>query len=539
MDFNGKLSNFNIKSIFDNSEEIYFGNNVPLPLILKNFATELKTFFGTDENPIIINKDNAKIKRLISICDNTSMKLEEELNAEKVYLVVNSDLSVNAGAYSMTFDKNIKVIEKNGIKTTTLDLEKIKNIEGIERTKTGFKYTNKKGKYIFIYINEGLIRNADANTIAATICHEIGHCFETGIFGYLKELSDGMVLDEVTTLKKYTYSSLFAIDYIFIGIIYNIIKFCCFVIASPFIGIGLFSGLYDQYQKIKGRLVDEKHFTMKDVDKASETDPDGTFDKLGNNIELLDVDRKSIFEELKLRAINAYKNGTSELELENKKTNIFVKIIIVFIKSILSFCYYLNSIPDTLINLLSLSDYTFNTIFSDKNKLMLRKYEYFADIFASAYGFSEYLQTSYQNWDIEAYSDKKKLFYTHVEYIPIIGTILSFNRLIKTKNKIRNNAHGDQVLRSNAIYTNLVYTLKNDKTLSVSQKKEIEDHIKQMEENDEKYRKLLNESGGYHIILFSCLLHKRINKDLNPNVIDNILVPIEETCKEVVKRTKK
>ena len=34
-------------------------------------------------------------------------------------------------------------------------------------------------------------------------------------------------------------------------------------------------------------------------------------------------------------------------------------------------------------------------------------------------------------------------------------------------------------------------------------------------------------------------LLQRINKDLNPNVIDNILVPIEETCKEVVKRTKK
>ena len=135
-------------------------------------------------------------------------KLGEEvskcINVEKTAFIIQPDDNMSNAANYVMFSHANYVKTVNG--SDVVDLDKIVEFEDIEIVPNeGYRFRNKKNKYACIILFTGLILKNTEDEIIATILHEIGHCFQNGIYGLYKEVADEVLTAKIKSMVNRNY----------------------------------------------------------------------------------------------------------------------------------------------------------------------------------------------------------------------------------------------------------------------------------------------------------------------------------------------
>jgi hypothetical protein len=508
------------------SEEVYFGSDAPLAKHLNLYATQLKTLFDS------INKVNKKvfIKDLNKIVQNFNRDIAEDINCERIQLSILNEPSDNACAYCLWWNADmLDKVTENGRTTKYVNFDKIEELEGVIITNEGYKYKEPKGKILLVVLNSGCIQKNNAQSIAATIAHELGHCFQDSIFGVYKDVADINLMMKIQTTMNTTTSVVTNGSFIKSFVLFVQWVFFPLVFLSNLArlgGIKHFAEKFKLFNKEKTllmkdelkrldngdtRIKTDKGFktVTKQLGEVSSDDKDNIVTEFNNDIE---KDFKYRFEDVK--------NPDEEKVRKLKRGP-----ILNFFRSLFA---NINATTLPALQKITLSNYVLNKY---QEQSFTKKYEFFADIFASSYGYAPHLyknQVKYNNELIVKLLEKD-----------LVGmndpSLLKMGYMQKQWKIIRramvNDCHGVWIQRGNAMYTALQYELKNNTTLTTSQRKEIENHMKQLLEADITYYKDQTENSGFWLKFYETVIQDRIDgKD--PKTEEEILAPIQKCVNE-------
>lgn len=518
------------------SQEVFFGRNAPLSQIITKHVDILTDIIKPANN----YKNKAFQGKLYKEIEVFNKEVAKELNAERVqFCITPDDDSDNAGACPIFYRADIYVTKKNecGEPERYIDFDKLTDLEDIVIIpNVGYRYVNPKGKILIITLDTGCFKKLSRDEICGTIAHEIGHCFQEGIFGTYKDISDTIIGSEVkncmTTVAPITSGSFGAT----IATVLSYIFFPAHLVLSAFNTISKFFYRLD-LKHILNKTLNSDTYRMKDeVRRLDNGETKELFDDYGNQqiAKMLvpnsqnntDVTRDEIadkiFDESK-QQMKIYSSKNKDTPLE-KKSNALIN----FFRSI---NLRINMLGNAGMRLIYLSDYH-----TDKTAKMafFKKYEFFADIFASAYGFGPNL---YKNLK----GNENKIIEGFKEY-DIVGinklSLLKSGMLVKRFKEIRrvliNDDHGSAGERGKAVYTALVKELEENKTLTSKQKAEIENNIQELLEIDEAMYKDRVE-GGFWCKYYNRIIDDRI-KGIDPKTEKEILKPIEDIALQCIKK---
>jgi hypothetical protein len=183
---------------------------------------------------------------------------------------------------------------------------------------------------------------------------------------------------------------------------------------------------------------------------------------------------------------------------------------------------------------ITLSNYSLNTY--DEN-VFYKKYEFFADIFSTSYGFGKSLQKT--QFKLEKYSDTEinTKMNSALYKIPIYGALCKYEFYKYMRMNYNSDIHGTNDQRIRAIYTSLVNELKINNSLSIQQKKEIINQINTIKENDELHYTEMKHNGFFYR-LYNKMIDKRIKNEINPDVVTDILDLMNSVCIDEIKKKK-
>lgn len=522
------------------SMEAFFGQTAPLSIILKSFAKDIKTLIGT-ENDKKNFKDKKYVDSIKNLCEKYGSKISEELNVDKTTIVVLLDKEINAYCIPLITCFDNRPVDKHGDPIDyQVDLDKYVDLENIVQTKTGYRFKNPENKLLLISLNIGLIWKSTEEEIAGIICHELGHCFQQAIFGSYKNYSDLLYATEIKNLS--------AKFEIFGGNPNNpITKFLKIFTPLPFFGKILMATLIDLcnpsllkttifpklhlalHKFFHGRIVDEKTFKMKEkLDKLDNNDLSiHEKNQLTENTFVMNTNREKEFKNIEqdtydeCNEVDIYKKeveANDKKEKSKKETNNFLTAL----------WYDINNKQINFLKFISLSRYAQNT---QAKEVFYKKYEFFADIFASAYGFGPALYKNLSKTETETIDFiHNKVFDKCLFKIPVVKAFAIHSDYIRMRDFESVDEHGGAYERASAMYTNLTYELKNNPDLTVSQKKAIQHDIDLLKAVDDQYYKD-NEKKGFLYKWFNKVLKKR-QTTYNTTIEELILQPMSEVVNE-------
>ena len=546
------------------SNEAYFGREAPLANTLIEGSKKLIKFFdGT-------NTDSKRFySELTKITTEFGSNIARDVNAESCFIIIIPDKTENASAYDMmVLGDTCYKYEQDGRTFVAVDFDKVADLEDIVITNEGYKFKNKKGKILFITINYGMIINQpEPEKLAAVICHEIGHCFQQGIYGLYKRIADASIAGTVQ-LKRAEVGKLESIighDHPFIAFIIKKTLFGDTLFGKAAIALlsylWLFNGnLFSSGIMAKFGAWVERVFWS---DKAKDT----TF-KMKDKLKVIDKDKESkeaqhVIDEI-YRNDSAYSvqriiastskqyNNTERskwiksYDEENKeawkKYNERMKNESEAKKSIAFYLYHFFRcirldfwlLSENIINVLSLNNYTANQY--AKNSFY-KKYEFFADIFATSYGFGADLWKSNTETNINFSKQIDDFYLFGLNKMPFFKSLFKTQLLIYELNASKYDAHGTNRERAINTYTALQQELKTNPCLTAEQKKEIQADIQTIIEADEAYYKEEKESG-FWFRYYNKLIDSRIKGEESKDTVDQVLKPIQEVCKENIGKIK-
>lgn len=508
------------------SKEVYFGSSAPLAQHLNLYSSQLKTLFSKVKT--IKQKD--LLKELNQIVTNFNRDVAKDLNCERVQLSIINDPQDNACAFCVYWCADVMTTmrDQSG-KTTYLDFDKVADLEDIVITKEGYKYKDPKGKILLICINTGSIMKNDVDGISATIAHEIGHCFQDGIFGIYKDIADCELMSRI----KYAMNSSSVISngsigktfILFIQWLFFPLKFLANV--GRLVRAKKFGALFKTINK-------EKTFLMKDelekLDKGEtnriKTDK-GVIVTSNKLIKVADDDKNGIVNELDAQIKDEFVKKYDDLkDTEEEKAKAKKRgPVLNFFRSIFA---NINACSLNVLHTMTLSNYTLKKY---NEKSFIKKYEFFADIFASSYGYAPALYSSYTRYSNEMIKKavEKDLVGMNDPSLLKMGYMRNEWKLIRRA--MHNDCHGVWIQRGNAMYTALQYELKNNTSLTTSQRKEIEQHMTMLKEADETYYKDQTENSGFWLKFYETIIEDRIDgKDYKTE--EEILIPIQKCADE-------
>lgn len=515
------------------SEEVYFGSNAPLTKHLDSYCKRIKDLFSN----ISKKKQKEFLKELNFLVQGFNRDIAKDLNCERVQLSVVNDPEDNACAYCIWWYADIMDKDKK-TDTKYLNFDKIENLEGVIVTNEGYKYKDPKGKILIIMINSGCIQCNDEKTIAATLCHEIGHCFQDSIFGVYKDIAD---INLMTKIEDTTHSQSVISNGSFGKSFLIFLQWVLFPLKF-LANLGRL-GLTKNFSKTFKTINDEKTLLMKDElkkldsgDTRIKDDPgfksisydlttvhSDNKNKIATDIDKdVKADFKERYDELKKPAEN-----DDEESIRKRKRG----PILNFFRSLFA------NINATSLN--ALQKITLSNYIVDKQSEIsfVKKYEFFADIFASSYGYAPSLyknQVKYHNEMIQKLVEKDLVGMNDPSLLKM-GYMQKQWKLIRRA--MVNDPHGVWIQRGNAMCTALQNELKNNTSLTTSQRKEIENHIKSLKTADETYYKDQVENSGFWLKFYESCIKDRIDgKDLDTE--EKILEPIQRVVDECM-QTKK
>lgn len=522
---------FNFFPGLERSNEAYFGQDAPLSQDLITYSGKLKTLFQDANNNTL--KDKKFNQELNSLLIEFGEVVALDLNVEKVTFIVKPSDDTNAGSYPIYIRSNLTTIDKQG--NVFVDFNKIADFEDIIITSEGYQYRNKKNKLLCISINKGLIQKCSVESIAGVIAHELGHCFEIGIFGVYKELADitfqtiykskiNLIKAERESLPKFIRPLTKVLGFRFWFLLYVYFRNPQYLFTT-----GLFAGLGAKLSKfIAGsEILDKKNktYTIKEQIGNLDNRPKDQ-EKLKNELEntypshvIRNIsksnDRDKFIEQLKENNVEEWKvyiQNTEELKPVNSKFINFWKKLTLQI----------DNLDTRIINLLTLSKFT-NKQYSKIT--FAKKWEYFSDIFAASYGFGPDLYKF-----VHSSTDED------LKYLDSLGMGLYWKyHLFKTfSDSATHGLYGTNKQRLQNIYTGLMYELKNNKDISNDQRRQIEQQITELKTISEQvYEIRKSEKQSFLAKAYNRLIDDRIN-GISHDTEEKILKPIDDICKEMI-----
>lgn len=520
------------------SQEAYFGKDSPLSLILIKYVKKLKTMFTKDKKIEEYN-DKVFISNLKSVSDNFGIELANELNMEKITFVVTPDFKEeNANSFGLTAFENTEIYKDDKQEYEYVSLKKYIDLENIVCTKTGYKFKNKKNKLGLIKITAAMLINNETEVVAAFLCHEIGHMFQQGVFGSYKYYSDMMMANDIKRLQTYTekessnmpfFTQIFTTG----SLIYKLLKsLISYILFPKAITTGLFSkvGLF-LYKNIFHRIVDEKTFLMKDKVRYNSDDLKNTKDAkeiyaiTKEYAAYSKLDRDKFIQNDKDSSYDEYKNLKKE---EQSKLTPFGKLRAYLMKYIAIISLDLDNRQTNWIEFITMSNYT-QKVYRDN--VYYQKYEYFADIFASSYGFAKSIYKGLIKYDKQNDDMFDDFYNTGFYKIPFINVCTKMHTYTRVREIYLRNEHGTTDQRGTAIYTDLMNELQTNPDLTIEQKKSITEQLKSIKSADDEYINDKRKNSGFLYKWYNKIIDHRIN-GYDKTVEDKILNPIKEVCME-------
>ena len=525
------------------SEEVYFGINAPLSQIYLNCAKDLKEYISEDIDKNEKNyKDKKWLKGLFSLADKYADQIAKELNVEKVYFCIAASDDNMAFAEAMYYGGNY--LTKKGNKTF-VDFDKIAESEDIViYPNIGYRYRNAKGKIINICVSTGCIQRLTIEQIAGTLAHETGHCFQQGIFGLYKNVAD----IAVTTNVKEAQSRVITLAESENKIIKLLTKLPMFKRLFKYIVVYncyprvLTEAIKTTYKKcvlsslFKKQLSDP---TYKMKDKLNELDNGENEDLMkdkGNDeiskfitpISSTSIDKKNEYgQNLKKdseSSFDVYEKFDLNDALQKKTKNWIVN----FFRSILVDLKFTSMNRK---NVLALTNYSTNQF---QKISFYKKYEYFADIFATSYGFGPHIYRDYITEELRTLDFLNKLNIVGINHLPMLKALYKYSSYKAMRNSMAADVHGTNTERGRAIYTSLIKELESNPDLTENQIKSIKFDIDILKASDEYFISERTDNGGFWYKMYNKLVSESINK-IDENVEEKILKPIQTVCEESIK----
>lgn len=535
-----QLPRFNIYKQQDfgsKSNEVYFGKTSPLSMILISYCSKLKDLLG-DSTKKYNFKDKDFVKKIKTLCNNFGAAIATELNVESCTVQVALDKELNAFCVPLFTCFDNRPVNKNGNPIDyKIDLDKYVDLENIVQTKIGYKFKKATNKLLFININIGMIWKASVEEMAAVICHEIGHCFQQGIFGTYKNYSDLLYQKEVQNydLRMREITGVVATIFTFaaawflpLGPITIVIVLVILFFFPTLINLPGIQNIRFAIEKVfKHRIVDEKTFKMKEkLDKMdNETISQDEKDKIDYNGKYDTSNRKKLIKE----EIDANYKSYDKINLYKKekeaKQSIWKGFIAIF--------YDFSSRNYEFWSVVNLSRYARNY---RARKVFYKKYEFFADIFASAYGFGPEMYRNLINFDKYSSDEVEKNFDTGIYKVPIIKAMALYNNYNYMRDLSAIDEHGETHERTSAMYTNLINEIKTNPDLTPAQKKAIQEDCEMYHKLDQKYYETMKKEGILYKV-FNKTLEKKVTKQ-DKTVEELVLAPILEVAKESFNKKK-
>lgn len=518
-----------------NSTEVFFGRNAPLAQILLKHSKNLKELIEPAKN----YSDKKFIAELYKELNFFNDEVCKEINVERVQICVNpDDKEDNAGAYPMYFGSNLTFTEKNKGKISKyLDFDKIVDLEDIVIIpNVGYKYRNPKGKIVIISINTCTIKKCSVEEIAGTLAHEIGHCFQDGIFGVYKDLADKSIGASVAGALAATNPITSASP------IKSFANILAYIFWPKTLIEGVFNVLSGFFAKLNLSSLwknqnDNKTYLMKDqLRRLDNGESDELFDNYSGNgviadylIDVADSSRDKFADQIydehdeKLKSYSSKNKNTPLEKKTNALYNFFRSIFVDF-----------NLVSSAGLRVLKLSNYT-------PDKLMqltfFKKYEYFADIFATSYGFGPELYKNTRRAEFNAVNDFIQKDLVGINNISLFRVGYLNRRLKEIRNFYTHDVHSVASDRGKAIYTALAKELESNRSLTSKQKEEIQEHLNQLRAADEAFLKD-RDQDGFWVKYFGSVIDDQID-GIKRETEEEILEPIERIVKESLKNPKK
>ncbi len=544
MEFNGISFEDYIPGL-SKSEEVYFGLDSPLSKVLLNCAKDLKDYVGDDVTKNEKNyKNKAWIKELFTISDKYADKIAKELNVEKIHFCLCASDDNLAFAESMYYSGNY--ITKKGDKIF-INYDKIAESEDIIIVpNVGYRYRNAKGKIINICLSTGCIQKITVEQLAGSLAHELGHCFQQGIFGLYKNIADVAVTLEVKDIQRRVITlaeseNTLVKTLVKIPAFKRLFKYIVIYNLDPDIDKGLKASIKKNTLKLLFRnQLSDPSYRMKD--KITE------FDK-GENKDLLEDPGNTAIGNVLINNLNASDSSDTkdkagkELKKDMKDTfNYYEQYndddiikkktknwIVNFFRSIFADLKYMKI---NRRNVLSLTNYSTNQF---QKISFYKKYEFFADIFATSYGFGPHIYRDYITEELRNLDFLNKINVVGINHLPALRALFKYSSYKAIRNAMAADVHGTNTERGRAIYTALTKELENNMDLSESQIKAIKNDIALLQASDEFYINERKDNGGFWFNLYNKLVSESIN-NIDTRTDELILKPIKNICEESIKK---
>lgn len=513
---------FNFFPSLGKSNEAYFGLDSPLSQDLINYSGKLKELIQNVDDIKFKNREFMKKVNSILIDFGEAVKLD--VNAESVKFLLVPDDTLNAAAYPLFIRANTTVKDKNG--NVNIDLDKIADIEDIIITSEGYKYRNSKNKLLCVKLNKGLIQRCEAEIIAGVIAHELGHCFQDGIFGVYKDVADIAFSQLMSTsahtveifrnsMPKFIQVLTKIVGFRFLFIIFTYLCFPQYLFTS-----GLLSNLGAKLAEFSNSLA-HKNTTLRMKDQLEKIDNGDDKIKSGlQNSQATQVltylnrdnDRDKFVKELE-------KNNKEEWKIYLENCENLEPVASKFKEFWERMVRKFDNLDTRIVRLLTLSRFTNKTY---AKVTFFKRWEFFADIFATSYGFGpetyrflssvvdDYLES---NNGMSMY-DKYHIYKTFLE-------------------DCEYDVHGTNKQRLQNMYTDLVHEIQTNTRLTSDQKKQIQLQIDQLTAISEQvYVSRKSSSKSLFTKAYNRLIDDRIN-GISHDTEEKILKPIDDLCKEV------
>ena len=133
------------------SNEVYFGREAPLPLIIKRHVSKIKDMLMI-ENAAGKTLEKDVINGIYKELQALANEIKTEINCEYLEMFFDASNSTNAGAFSTWMGAEYIITRKDPDKPgekakTFLSYDKISDLEDIVITPTGYKYKTPTGKH--------------------------------------------------------------------------------------------------------------------------------------------------------------------------------------------------------------------------------------------------------------------------------------------------------------------------------------------------------------------------------------------------------
>ena len=462
------------------SEEAFFGANNVYKTGLISLIGELRSIYQDTIN----EKENRSKRREFSksvkpILEKIEKHIEKTFNIKKCYFGLIDDL--NAWCIPLCFDSKLAT-KKDG---KTVINEKVKvSLEDIMETGSGYKYKDSEGKVYCVsfgihFLDKGPKGDyfTDAEC-AAIMSHEFGHAMQQAVCSINENLA-----------SVYMHS-LFEDIYSLLNPVVGVLT----------LGISYFAAILE-HKSFKEMKEENPEYIGDQIIK----------DEIGAHKK--DYDREIIgkqIDEDTERIINT---------LPKKKDNKILRFFGKFISFTLGgLCNFLGDIINSVLSIPSNIYASTQSGFLKHN----RRFEQFADVFAASYGLgAEQASAISKIGNMSGYKQDYGIL-NLLNYVPLVNIITGVSHYTSLSMVQLANGYPDMTGRMAAMYKSLKNDLDNNKDLSASDKKYIQDQIDNMNDIYNNYVYDWSPKGFvyaiWHKIRFKSLKNEK--SDVETNVLE-------------------